>query len=738
MSQILINTSLPNDGQGDSIRAAFTNVNANFSELYSAVFAGGGGVGEILPVLTVTANLFSTGNTLIKSDGFTIADSTLTRTAAFDTSIITANTSRVYRLPDADTDLVGHDNTQTLTNKTISGDLNTITGVPLSSAVTGTLALTNGGTGGLLTPAYGGTGLALNTPPANGELLIGNGAGFALGTLTAGSGIAITNLAGSIVIENTGGGGGGGATNSISDGTSSLLISNTSGTLTTTIRGVQTSVANSEVTTNSTSIRLATGTSSRPPLVFPGGSLTTTPQSGAIEFNGTNFYVTISGSRKQLATYDQITAGTVTSFNTRTGAVTLAKSDVENVLTTGANVVGAFRVTGTTTVIGNIYTTNSGGVQGEGANLYTGNVSATGNVIATRNISGATITANTAFVGTLNTNAQPNITSVGTLTSLNVAGNIAAGNISATASLSATDVTATNVTATNITGTISTASQPNITGLGTITSGTWSASTIGTTKGGTGLTSFTSGGALYATSTSALTTGTLPVTAGGTGTTTSTGSGSVVRSAGPTFTGTVVAATINAAIIGNTGANITGATLTGTLQTAAQTNITSVGTLSGLTVSNTVAPSSNASVNLGTTSAWWGNVYAVTFSGVSSSAKYADLAEKYITDQQYVTGTVVSVGGAAEVTACSDGDLAVGVISAAPAYLMNSEASGQAVALKGRVPARVIGPVVKGQRLIATNNGCARAVENSHLDTFAVALETNLAAEEKLVEALVL
>lgn len=67
--------------------------------------------------------------------------------------------------------------------------------------------------------------------------------------------------------------------------------------------------------------------------------------------------------------------------------------------------------------------------------------------------------------------------------------------------------------------------------------------TVPTTQGGTGLTTFTSGGAVYATSTSALTTGTLPVAAGGTGTTTSTGTGSVVLSASPALTGTV---TLNA------------------------------------------------------------------------------------------------------------------------------------------------------------------------------------------------
>jgi hypothetical protein len=60
-------------------------------------------------------------------------------------------------------------------------------------------------------------------------------------------------------------------------------------------------------------------------------------------------------------------------------------------------------------------------------------------------------------------------------------------------------------------------SYTGITGVGTLTAGTWNADTIGTAYGGTGLTSFTSGGALYATSTSALTSGTLPVTAGGTG-----------------------------------------------------------------------------------------------------------------------------------------------------------------------------------------------------------------------------
>jgi hypothetical protein len=83
-------------------------------------------------------------------------------------------------------------------------------------------------------------------------------------------------------------------------------------------------------------------------------------------------------------------------------------------------------------------------------------------------------------------------------------------------------------------------------GLATHVSGT-----LGSGNGGTGLTAFTSGGAVYATSTSALTTGTLPVASGGTGTTTSTGTGSVVLSSAPAITGGTIT---NATSITLTGA----------------------------------------------------------------------------------------------------------------------------------------------------------------------------------------
>lgn len=134
-----------------------------------------------------------------------------------------------------------------------------------------------------------------------------------------------------------------------------------------------------------------------------------------------------------------------------------------------------------------------------------------------------------------------------------------------------------------------------------------------------------------------------------------------------------------------------------------------------------------------------GDITAPNFIGTASQAKYADLAEKYLPDSQYDVGTVVSIGGEKEITASSDGERALGVISEKPAYMMNSDLEGGVyVALKGRVPVKVLGRVNKGDRIIAVNGGVGTAVENSHSDTFAIALETNTDTLVKLVECVIL
>lgn len=141
--------------------------------------------------------------------------------------------------------------------------------------------------------------------------------------------------------------------------------------------------------------------------------------------------------------------------------------------------------------------------------------------------------------------------------------------------------------------------------------------------------------------------------------------------------------------------------------------VTASGGISGTTgtFSGAVSPSANASVNLGTTSNYWNNVYAVNFLGTSTTAKYADLAERYRSDADYEPGTVVDFGGHAEITLSTiDGSQYVaGVISTNPAYLMNdNDPSMLPVALVGRVPCKVTGPIQKGAMLVSNGDGSAR------------------------------
>lgn len=135
-----------------------------------------------------------------------------------------------------------------------------------------------------------------------------------------------------------------------------------------------------------------------------------------------------------------------------------------------------------------------------------------------------------------------------------------------------------------------------------------------------------------------------------------------------------------------------------------------------------------------------GDIYANLFQGTATAARYADLAEKYLADAEYEVGTVVVVGGEAEVTASSTGQRAIGVVSANPAFMMNKDLEGGTyIALKGRVPVKVVGEVKKGDRLIAAANGYAVVGTSMHAgDVFAVALESNDSADVKLVEAVVL
>lgn len=115
-----------------------------------------------------------------------------------------------------------------------------------------------------------------------------------------------------------------------------------------------------------------------------------------------------------------------------------------------------------------------------------------------------------------------------------------------------------------------------------------------------------------------------------------------------------------------------------------------------------ISPSSSNTYTLGNTTNWWNTIW-----GESVNALYADLAEKYTSDSDYPPGTVVVFGGEKEVTISkqSHDPRIAGVVSTRPAYLMNTKINGVAVsvALQGRVPTQVQGPVKKGDRLVASD-----------------------------------
>tara|TARA_B100001057_G_scaffold382133_1_gene388124 strand:- start:235 stop:1851 length:1617 start_codon:yes stop_codon:yes gene_type:complete len=152
---------------------------------------------------------------------------------------------------------------------------------------------------------------------------------------------------------------------------------------------------------------------------------------------------------------------------------------------------------------------------------------------------------------------------------------------------------------------------------------------------------------------------------------------------------------------------------------------------------------SNIAIINGTSATFTGNVGATYFNGIATQAQYADMAEIYSSDVEYAPGTVVKIGGEKEITQTLEhADVeSFGVISSNPAYLMNSEANGQPVALAGRVPVKVIGKISKGERLVSSDvPGVAWGVAEEDVDIKAIigrSLEDKEDGDEGVIEAVI-
>jgi len=151
---------------------------------------------------------------------------------------------------------------------------------------------------------------------------------------------------------------------------------------------------------------------------------------------------------------------------------------------------------------------------------------------------------------------------------------------------------------------------------------------------------------------------------------------------------------------------------TGTVVLKDTTDTLTNKTLTAPVVNSITKNGTNGTGDIGQSDNKFGTIY-----GLASSAQYADLAEKYEADAEVEPGTVVHFGGEKEVSMCDvDHCQAVaGVVSTAPAFRMNDDLEAEhvaMVALQGRVPCKVTGPVHKGDMMVSAGNGMARAEAN--------------------------
>jgi len=584
---------------------------------------------------------------------------------------------------------------------------------------------------------------------------------------------------------------------SISSGTSNVKIADVNGNATTSIAGTSNVVVVATTGQYVDGLVSATGNVTGDYILGNGSQLAGLPQS----YSNSNVISLLSGfGSNVISTTGTITSGNITGSNVLTGGRVSATGNIVTdqyfVGNFFGNITGNFVVPGSNTQV--IFNT-SGNADATAAmtfnkdsNTFTvlGVVSSLGNVIA-GNVSTAGNITGGNLIGTLATASQTNITGVGTLSSLSVTANVTGGNIRTGGQVSATgnirtanylsvgqdinvsgDVTATSHTGTSVSvsgnvtgGNIRTGGQ--ITATGNIT-GNY---ILGNGSQLTGITDATSiqNGNSNVTIASANSnviinvTGVSPLAifantgAYITGLTSVSGNVIAGNVEAVAYTGTTFSITGNvnggnilfsSGIVSGSG-NITGGNLnvgsgniTGGNLSVDSGNITggnlSVGT-GGITLGNIINANANGVGNIGSSTGYFNTVFAN-----ATSAQYADLAENYESDAEYQAGTVVVFGGEQEITISQEAadERVAGVISTNPAHLMNAGQPGLPVALRGRVPVMVIGPVFKGDSLVTSStSGHAQSVGRDRSygqAVFAKALETNSDPGEKIIQAVIL
>jgi hypothetical protein len=126
----------------------------------------------------------------------------------------------------------------------------------------------------------------------------------------------------------------------------------------------------------------------------------------------------------------------------------------------------------------------------------------------------------------------------------------------------------------------------------------------------------------------------------------------------------------------------------------------------------------------------------------SIQANYADLAENFSSDREYDPGTVLVLGGSNEVTESTvEDDIKVaGIVTTDPAFVMNHKLTGtkSCIALQGRVPCKVVGPIELGDMLVTSSvpGHAKKAVNPAVGSVIGKALQNYDSAEPGVIEIL--
>jgi len=446
-------------------------------------------------------------------------------------------------------------------------------------------------------------------------------------------------------------------------------------------------LSNAAGTTVFTGNIIATSTSSTTGNVTGGNVLT----AGIVSATGNVYGLNFVGNVVVPAGSNISTTGNVIGGNILTGGLVSATGTITSAANiTGGNILTGGLVSATGTVTGSSYL---GSVVSVTANITGGNILTGGLVSATGTItSAANITGGNILTGGL----------------ISAAGNISAGSYFVGDGRFLTNISANAVT------------------VSSIVNGTSSAA-IGT-SGGSFTVSVGGVGNVLLVDTSTVYSAILSANSIVKGGSNSVGN---IGAPGQIFNTIFSNSVSTSSITGLASLSITG-TITGGNLTV------STGNISGGNINNN---NSNGVGNIGSASTYFNRIFAQ-----ATTALYADVAERFASDEVLAAGTVVELGGSAEITKSLTelSENVFGVISTRAAYLMNGGAGEDdthpPVAMTGRVPVKVTGIIHKGDRLVSAGSGIARAAKFGEATAFNVigrSLVDKLTAELGTIEAIV-